>query len=178
MTDPKVVSTRRQEFDGRPYHLGASGYFQHVAWKRQARGTKRQVLRRRFLHRDVWELAHGEPVPKGHTLQHVNFDRTDNRVANLEALPDHDHNKLHAHVRALYEEHTGEGMGNHHSRPRERVTVSCEVCKKEFQTFWHHRRFCSRSCQKSSWKERNRERYLQTHREEEARRRARKARRG
>jgi hypothetical protein len=42
---------------------------------------------RHFMaHRIVWVAAHG-PVPDGHTIDHLNTVKTDNRLVNLEAVP-------------------------------------------------------------------------------------------
>jgi hypothetical protein len=46
-------------------------------------------------HRIVWEAAHG-PLAKGWAVHHVNGDRSDNRLENLEAMPAGEHSRLHA----------------------------------------------------------------------------------
>lgn len=46
--------------------------------------------RRRYQHRVVWENRHG-PVPKGMYVHHVNGDRQDNRIENLECISPRDH---------------------------------------------------------------------------------------
>ena len=43
----------------------------------------------------VWWLAHGEPHPKGTNLHHVNHDRSDDRLENLELIGHADHVRLH-----------------------------------------------------------------------------------
>lgn len=39
-----------------------------------------------MVHRIVWVAAHG-PVPDGYQIDHVNAQKDDNRIANLEAVP-------------------------------------------------------------------------------------------
>lgn len=45
----------------------------------------------RYEHRLVWEAANG-PIPDGCHVHHINHDRTDNRLENLELLPGREHN--------------------------------------------------------------------------------------
>lgn len=35
-----------------------------------------------MVHRIIWEMTHG-PIPKGHVIDHMNGDPTDNRIENL-----------------------------------------------------------------------------------------------
>lgn len=46
-------------------------------------------------HRIVWEAAHG-PIPPGFQIHHINHDRTDNRLDNLECVDPQTHKRLHA----------------------------------------------------------------------------------
>jgi hypothetical protein len=47
-----------------------------------------------YLHRDVWE-AHFGPIPARHDIHHVNGDKSDNRIENLELLHVSEHGKRH-----------------------------------------------------------------------------------
>jgi hypothetical protein len=47
-----------------------------------------------FEHRSVWEQANG-PVPDGHEIHHVNGDKGDNRLENLQLMRGFDHRQHH-----------------------------------------------------------------------------------
>lgn len=49
-------------------------------------------------HRYVWEMAHG-PIPEGHEIHHLNGDRADNRLENLECVQGNAHATEHARTR-------------------------------------------------------------------------------
>lgn len=48
-----------------------------------------------YEHRHVWEQANG-PIPAGHHVHHINHDRADNRLANLELRDGFDHLSEHS----------------------------------------------------------------------------------
>ena len=55
-----------------------NGYLRVELWKDEKRKTYR-------LHRLVWEAFNG-PIPKGMQVNHINEDKTDNRLANLNLM--------------------------------------------------------------------------------------------
>jgi hypothetical protein len=58
-------------------------------------GTKRRPVRRhQFEHRRVWE-QHNGPLPEGFVVHHINGNRKDNRIENLQAMRRTDHVALH-----------------------------------------------------------------------------------
>lgn len=72
------ISETIQKFDGVSYYR-CGPYFQ--------RKGKR-------LHRMVWE-AHNGPVPPGFEVHHINGDRADNEIENLQLMPGEEHRKYH-----------------------------------------------------------------------------------
>ena len=66
------------------YFLGEAYWLCGKYWQR--RGKR--------LHRMVWEHHHG-PVPKGHHVHHIDGDRSNNDISNLECLPCGQHISLH-----------------------------------------------------------------------------------
>ena len=49
----------------------------------------------RMEHIVVWETAHG-PLPDGMQVHHINEDKLDNRIENLQALSPLDHRRTHS----------------------------------------------------------------------------------
>ena len=66
------------EFNGNKYTLRNNGY-----WGR----TNKE---RNMLHRDVWEFHNG-PIPSGHDIHHLDENRANNFIGNLECLPKAEH---------------------------------------------------------------------------------------
>jgi len=128
-------------------------------------------------HRVVWQ-HHNGPIPDGGVIHHVSGDRADNRIENLEMLPNGDHVAAHAgHVSRvidgqlmkrcsvcddwlpaeMFNKNKSNGlrsglnsMCRGCTRARYHGAVrSCERCGKQFDTWKGHTpRFCSGTCAK------------------------------
>lgn len=60
-----------------------------------ARVWDSKAKRKRFLHRVVWENKHG-PIPEGFFIHHLDQDKLNNRIENLQMLCHLDHNRIHS----------------------------------------------------------------------------------
>jgi hypothetical protein len=79
----QVASRRRdmQEFDGDRFYPDAQGHY-------QSRMTGR------FIHRVIWESAHG-PIPDGHVIHHIDHDKSNNVLENFMLMLHGEHAALH-----------------------------------------------------------------------------------
>ena len=83
--------------------INQKGYYQITSTKEGNFG--------KLLHRLIYE-DEVETIPEGYHIHHINKDKIDNSISNLQALPINEHSKLHAtgennpmHGKPLTEEH-------------------------------------------------------------------------
>lgn len=72
-----------QFYDGKKFSLRSNGYYSLTNNDRC------------LMHRYVWENIKGN-IPIGYDIHHLNEDRSDNRIENLECLSKSDHTKLYS----------------------------------------------------------------------------------
>lgn len=75
-------------YNGKKYYLRKNGYW--VREKMLGEGKKRAVP----LHRELWEEHHG-PIPPGHNIHHIDGNKSNNTIENLECLSVAEHMRMH-----------------------------------------------------------------------------------
>ena len=92
MEDPVVASAKNRERKAKHpvFEFRGTRYY----WKRHGRGGYYKAVPGDYLHRDVWRATRGA-IPAGHDVHHVDEDARNNRLSNLELLPEDVHRRLH-----------------------------------------------------------------------------------
>ena len=72
-----------QIYDGKKFTLRNTGYYSMTTDNRG------------LMHRYVWENEKGK-IPKGWDIHHINEQKHDNRIENLECLPKQEHTRLYS----------------------------------------------------------------------------------
>lgn len=109
--------------------------FLGVTYHREKHGSYRQVI---GVHQAVYEYYYGE-VPKGYHIHHIDCDKSNNLITNLQMLTKTEHIKIHRPK--------GYDMATHQKK-----TFICEVCGKEYQAHCSGKnRFCSPECRKKQF---------------------------
>ena len=130
----------------------------------------------KLLHRQVWEDNYGE-IPKGYHIHHIDENKDNNTIDNLELLNMHEHLRNHflnnvkkgilnpdeslekARVKAKEWHSSEEGKKWHSIHAKEiankipYVTKKCEYCGNEYKVKKSHAyesKFCSNKCKSAS----------------------------
>ena len=67
--------------------IGPNGYYKITSNKEGNQG--------RLLHNLIWENHYGKPIPKGYNIHHLNGNKLDNRIQNLQCVEHRIHTKFH-----------------------------------------------------------------------------------
>lgn len=107
----EVVDETHQKFLGFVYRAEPKGHF----------------VRSQFIHRDVWQYCNGE-IPNGdYEIHHVDGNKANNDISNLQLLTRVEHGKLHT---------------QHLRNPDKK----CPTCGKTFHPRSSKQKYCSISC--------------------------------
>ena len=113
-------------FNGRKYYKTATGYW---------RSTDRE---HKLLHVAVWEAANGK-VLKGYDVHHVDGNRSNTALENLQCLTRAEHARLHNLARVA-------AGGRFTTKITRDIPKACVQCGKKFLAVQRDAQFCSRSC--------------------------------
>lgn len=148
-TQGGMIMAEHVIFNDVKYYRTTKGY-----WARQGK----------TLQAAVWEFHHGT-IPDGYEIHHVDGDRNNNAIENLQCLTIPEHHQIHAEARL--KERTCSYCGKKYKAKRadgkfctpdcrqawlkarrcRRVKRICSLCGKEFETDRRRNaRFCSQKC--------------------------------
>jgi hypothetical protein len=157
-----------QEIDGVRFYFKPEGYY------KADHGKYGGIT----MHRYVWQKHNGD-IPAGMHVHHIDGDKSNNRIENLEMLTASDHSKHHgstnkwvgseANKRQILA--AGELAKTWHSSPaglawhsengkkawesRTKTTKQCVECGKEYETYYPTRsKFCHQNCKATALRRR------------------------
>lgn len=162
------MAARTQWFNGVKYYEHKTGYYFRAALREGRVGS-------RSMHRTVWE-HHNGPIPDGFNIHHINHERGDNRIENLELVDAREHARRHLLERvasgdldvegslakaqeaakAWHRSEEGRAWHREHAsrifadQPRD--AHICVQCEGTYEGVTKHRKrgFCSAKCQSAA----------------------------
>lgn len=113
------MKPKYQYFDGIKFTLcEKSGYYRH------------QTLRK-YMHRYVWEYYNGK-IPSGYEVHHIDFDKSNNDISNLQLLTSQEHHQLHKELLTDQQREWRRNNMNTKARPK-----AIEWHKSQKGSEWH-----------------------------------------
>lgn len=86
----RAAGVETRTFQGKVYTQTTKGHWRTTIPKHA----------RTYLHRDLWEAAHG-PIPEDHDIHHIDEDKGNNDLSNLECLKHEHHTHRHKGYKCL-----------------------------------------------------------------------------
>lgn len=83
-------------FDGIKYYQQKNGYYQRAETAKRNRENIERVL-----HRAIWKHYKGE-IPKGYHIHHIDENKENNDISNLELLSPSEHQKKHSRISKIW----------------------------------------------------------------------------
>lgn len=109
-------------FNGQAYYKTPEGYWRSTDKKHSP------------LHVAVWEAANG-PVPEGFEVHHIDENKDNNSLENLQCMTITEHRRLHA------KSNRAKGV-----LKQQKYKCTCAECGKEFLATDKSQKFCSKTC--------------------------------
>lgn len=106
-----------QRFNGRDFILQANGYYRDSDWN--------------LLHRCVWEYYNCK-IPEGYEIHHIDLNKSNNDISNLQLLTIAEHKKLHADLLTSEQRNWRRDNMNKVARPQ-----AIKWHKSEVGSEWH-----------------------------------------
>lgn len=163
--NPVIIDDTTQIFDGKKYRL----YKGQRYFKRTDKRTSKSGIK--YLHRAVWEYHNGE-IPENKVIDHINRNRSDNRIENLRLATYKQNRKnvspeFNKKCRETILKYNSQDYGKWWQdeekkkrrseklslswKNRPYITKKCLVCGKEFKVKHNVARYCSPACRQTNY---------------------------
>lgn len=163
--NPVIIDDTTQIFDGKRYKLyKGQRYFKRYDKKTSKTGVK-------YLHRAVWEYHNGE-IPKDRVIDHINRNRSDNRIENLrlatyrlnrQNVSPEFNEKCRERIMKFNSQEYGKWWQDEEKKKKRSEALSlswknrpyinkkCLLCGKEFKSKHNVATYCSPECRQENY---------------------------
>lgn len=110
----EIIDDTHQRFNGKTYFRNKRGWFQSTY---------------STIHRDVWKYHNGD-IPKGYDIHHIDGDKANNQIENLQCLTRKEHRKLHGKPATVERQFTCVDCGTEFTSKAVKA-LRCPDCRKK-----------------------------------------------